>query len=178
MRTLTRLAGCGAALALMLAVTADVKAGKPGGGPKPVTQACTLTGDATGGGTVGITASSRGPLTMTVSSPTDLATTFGTLGAGDYEGLGRVLKKQGRLDFWFDFPADPTCRPIEWGEEPPYDPDEICCYELLLLNGVYDSRKDRVSFGSGTTAQLVDYCAGQKISPEGATANLLVQFVK
>jgi hypothetical protein len=176
MRNLTKLACCGAALALMAVVT-DGAAAKPGGGPQPVTQACTLTGDATGGGTVGITASSRGPLTMSVAEETDLATTFGTLGAGMYEGSGRVLKKQGRLDFWFDVPTR-TCRPLEWGEEfPPEDPD-VCCYELLLLNGVYNSKKDLVAFGSGTTAQLVDYCDNEKISPDDATANLLVQFSK
>ena len=110
---------------------------------------------------------------------TQLASTFVALGgAGTYEGLGRVLKKQGRLDFWFDFPADITSRPIEWGDTPGPDlnPD-VCCYELLLLNGVYDSKKDTVTFGSGTAAQLVDYCANEKISPDGATASLLVQFV-
>ena len=61
MRDLTKLACCGAALALALVMTAGVEAGKPSGGPKPVTQACELSGDATGGGNVGITASSRGP---------------------------------------------------------------------------------------------------------------------
>ncbi len=180
MRNLTKLACCGAALALMLVVTDGAVAGKPGAAPKPVTQACTLTGDATGGGTVGITASSRGPLEMAVKA---------RHGAGEhirlslhpgrdlYEGTGRVLKKQGRLDFWFDVPVR-TCRPLEWGETfPPADPD-VCCYELLLLNGVYNSKKDTVSFGSGTTAQLVDYCANERISPDDATANLLVQFLK
>jgi hypothetical protein len=177
MRDLTKLAFCGAALALMLVVTADVAGEKPGGGPKPVTQACTLGNDATGGGNVGITASSSAPLAMTVAAGTQLASTFSTLGAGAYEGLGRVLKKQGRLDFWFDFPADPTCRPIEWGEAPPYDP-EVCCYELLLLNGVYNSKKDTVWFGSGTEAQLVDYCANERLSPDGASADLVVRFLK
>jgi len=178
MRDLTKLACCGAALALMLVVTDGAVAGKPGGGPKPVTQACVLTGDAEGGGTVGITASSRGPLTMTINLGTQLASTFGALGAGTYEGSGRVLKKQGRLDFWFDYPADLTCRPLEWGEQfPPVDP-AVCCYELLLLNGVYNSKRDTVSFGSGTTAQLVDYCANQRLSPDDATASLFVQFVK
>jgi len=175
MRNLTKLACCGAALALMLVVADGAVAGKPGAAPKPVTQACTLTGDATGGGTVGITASSRGPLTMTITEG-GLEETFVALGgAGTYGGTGRVLKKQGRLDFWFDIPSR-TCRPLEWGETfPPADPD-VCCYELLLLNGVYNSKKDTVSFGSGTTAQLVDYCAPGKISPDGATANLLVIF--
>jgi hypothetical protein len=178
MRDLTKIVCCGAALALVLVMTAGVEAGKPGGGPKPVTQACELTGDATGGGTVGITASSRGPLAMTIAPDTQLANTFLALGgAGTYEGSGRVLKKQGRLDFWFDIPTD-TCRPLEYGEEIPPTDTTVCCYELLLLNGVYNSKEDTVTFGSGTTAQLVDYCVNQKISPEGATANLLVQFVK
>ena len=167
MRNLSRLACCGAALALMLAVTADVAGGKPGGGPKPVTQACTLSGDAAGDGNVGITASSSGPLMMDIAVGTQLAMTFSRLGPGEYQGLGRVLKKQGRLDFWFDSPTRPTCN----------DP-AVCCYELLLLNGVYDRTKDTVSFGSGTAAQLVDYCAQEKISPDGATANLLVSFSK
>lgn len=179
MRNLTKPACCGAALALMLAVTADVAGEKPGGGPKPVTQACALTGDATGGGNVGITASSSGPLTMDIAAGTQLASTFVALGgAGTYEGTGRVLKKQGRLDFWFDIPKDVTCRPLAWGEEiPPVDP-AVCCYELLLLNGVYDSRKDTVWFGSGTAAQLVDYCANERISPDGASAALVVRFLK
>jgi len=176
MCNLTKLACCGAALALILVVADGAVAGKPGAAPKPVTQACTLTGDADGGGNVGITASSRGPLEMTIKTDTQLASTFVALGgAGTYGGSGRVLKKQGRLDFWFDVPSR-TCRPLEWGETfPPADPG-VCCYELLLLNGVYNSKKDTVSFGSGTTAQLVDYCAPGKISPDGATATLLVQF--
>jgi hypothetical protein len=177
MRNLTKLACCGAALALVLVVS-DAVAGKPGGGPPVVTQACTLSGDATGRGTAGITASSRGPLAMDVQTGTQLASTFVALGgAGTYEGTGRVLKKQGRLDFWFDVPAR-TCRPLEWGEEYPPEDSDVCCYELLLLNGVYNAKKDLVSFGSGTAAQLVDYCAPAKISPDGATASLLVQFLK
>jgi hypothetical protein len=104
-----------------------------------------------------------------------LAYTFSSLGTGPYEGTGRVLKKQGRLDFWFQTDGS-ECRPLEWGEEyPPVDP-KVCCYELLLLNGVYNSKKDLVTFGPGTAAQLVDYCAPGKISPDGATASLLVQF--
>lgn len=180
MRDLTRLACCGAALALILVVTDGAVAGKPGAGPKPVTQACALSGDASGSGQVGITASSSGPLTTQIAAGTRLASTFLALGgAGTYEGLGRVLKKQGRLDFWFDVPADVTCRPIEWGDEPGPDLDPaVCCYELLLLNGVYDSRNDTVWFGTGTEAQLVDYCANQKISPEGASASLVVRFLK
>lgn len=178
MRNPTKLACCGAALALALVVADGALAGKPGDGPKPVTQACTLSGDAEGGGTVGITASSRGPLTMTVAASTQLAGTFVVLGgAGTYGGTGRVLKKQGRLDFWFDVPTR-TCRPLEWGEEYPPEDSEVCCYELVLLNGVYNSKKDAVSFGSGTTAQLVDYCRAEKISPDDATASLLVQFLK
>lgn len=47
---------------------------------------------------------------------------------------------------------------------PPDDPD-VCCYELLLLNGVYNGKKDTVAFGSGTTAQLVDYCTPAKDLP-------------
>jgi hypothetical protein len=178
MRNLTKLSCGGAALALALVVADGAVADKPGGGPKPVTQACTLSGDAMGGGTVGITAASRGTLTMVITANTQLAGTFIALGgAGTYAGTGRVLKKQGRLDFWFDVP-DRTCRPLEWGEEyPPEDPN-VCCYELVLLNGVYNSKKDLVSFGSGTIAQLVDYCRAEEISPDNATANLLVQFLK
>jgi hypothetical protein len=178
MRNFAKLACCGAALGLTLVVTDGTVAAKPGAAPKPVTQACTLSGDATGDGVVGITASSRGPLTMTITAGTQLGDTFTALGGGgEFEGSARVLKKQGRLDFWFDVPAR-VCRPLEYGEEfPPADP-EVCCYELLLLNGVYYSKQDTVVFGSGTTAQLVDYCAPARISPDGATANLLVQFVK
>jgi len=172
MRNLTKLACCGSALALMLVVTDGAMAGKPGGGPKPVMQACTLSSDADGGGTVGITAWSSGPLTMTNISG-ELADVFGTL-SSNQTGLGRVLKKQGRLDFWFD-PDNAECRPIEWGEVPPYDPD-VCRYELLLLNGVYNSKRDTVSFGPGTEALLYDFVLGDQVG--SGTATLLVTFLK
>ena len=56
MRNLARLACFGAALALVLGLTGDVRAGKPDkpagkpGSDEPKTQACTLTGDAEGEG--------------------------------------------------------------------------------------------------------------------------------
>ena len=177
MRNFTRLACCGAALALALGVTADVRAGKPGN-DQPKTQACTLTGEAEGTGRVGIDAKSYGPLTMTVKNG-QLAIVFDTLGVATYSGRGRVLKSQGRLDFHFDIPAS-ECRPIAWGEEPGSLPDGVCRYHLMLLYGVYDRKKDDVVFQApGTEAQLFDYDypvgSGLVLIGEGS-ANLMLLF--
>lgn len=196
---------CGAAaLALVLGVTTETRAGKPdkpGGKPgndQPKTQACILTeeGDATGGGEVGVDAKSYGPLTMTVVAEpltacdpdTDinscnLANVIAALQPLDsYYGLGRILKREGRLDFDFNIedgkPEDVDCRPIEWGEEPGPNLDPaVCRYNLLLMNGVYDRKSDSVEFGSGTTAQLFDWRAAPGSIRIGyGSARLLVQF--
>jgi len=180
MHNLTRLACCGAALALMLVVSADLTAGKPGGGPKPVTQFCTLDGDAGGTGTVGITASSSGPLMMIVLGG-ELAGVFDALGGPQtFAGQGRVLKKEGRLDFHFNSDGG-NCRPIAWGEKPgPGLPSEVCRYHLLLLNGVYNRTADDVVFQAPITeAQLFDYHPelgnGLVLIGEGS-ASLMVLF--
>jgi hypothetical protein len=198
MYRLTKVACGAAALALVLGVTTETRAGKPdkpGGKPgndQPKTQACILTedGDATGGGEVGVDAKSYGPLTMTVvAEPTgcdpdgetntcNLADVFTPLGTDEpYDGLGRVLKRDGRLDFDFNLDGS-TCRPIEWGEEPGPDLDPaVCRYNLLLMNGVYDRKSDSVEFGSGTTAQLFDWRAAPGSVRIGhGSARLLVQF--
>lgn len=179
MRKLTRLACGGAALALVLGVTADVKAGKPGN-DQPKTQACTLTGDAQGAGQVGIDAKSYGPLTMTVEEGTALAAVFVRLGVTEaYSGQGRVLKSQGRLDFHFDTPGS-ECRPIAYGEEPgPGLPAEVCRYHLLLLNGVYNRKANEVEYQAPTTeAQLFDYTipVGSGTLIGEGSANLMVLF--
>lgn len=176
MRNLTRLACGGAALALMLAVTADVRAGKPGN-DQPKTQACTLTGDAEGTGRVGIDAKSYGPLSMTVQSG-PLAGVFATLGPATYSGQGRVLKNQGRLDFHFDIPVS-ACRPPAYGEEPGSLPDGVCRYHLMLLNGVYDRKANEVVYHApGTEAQLFDYDipVGEGTLIGEGSANLMVRF--
>ena len=175
MGNLTRLACSTAALALMLGVTADVGAGKPGS-DQPKKQACTLTGEAEGAGQVGIDAKSYGPLTMTVKSG-QLANVFATLGVATYSGQGRVLKSQGRLDFHFDIPAS-DCRPIAWGEDPGDLPEGVCRYHLLLQNGVYDRKTDDVVFQAGTEAQLFDYQipVGEGTLIGEGSANLMVLF--
>ena len=88
-----------------------------------------------------------------------------------------MLKRQGRLDFYFDLPAS-ECRPGGWDDEPGPGTG-ICQYRLILLNGVYDRKPDTVEFTDGTEALLVDswgviYGYDPLIS-EG-TANLVVQF--
>ena len=178
MRNFTRLACCGAALALALGVTADVRAGKPGN-DQPKTQACTLTGEAEGTGRVGIDAKSYGDLSMTVQSGSLAAVFNQELGVGTFSGKGRVLKTQGRLDFHFDL-SETGCRPPAYGEEPGSLPDGVCRYHLMLLNGVYNRKKDDVVFQApGTEAQLFDYDyrvgSGLVLIGEGS-ANLMLLF--
>lgn len=191
MRNLARLACFGAALALVLGLSRDVGAGKPGS-DEPKTQACTLTGDATGGGVVGIDAKSYGPLTMFVETGA-LAAVFNSAQGPEpeqnsypelsvpktFEGQGRVLKRQGRMDFAFN--SDSTaCRVREWEEEPGPNLDpEVCQYELLIAYGVYDRKADEVTFtAGGNTAQLFDnrIPVGEGMLIGEGTASLLVDF--
>jgi hypothetical protein len=175
MNRLGTLLSSAAVLALVCGVAADAKPSKV------TTQACILleVGDASGEGEVGIDVKSYGPLAMTVLRG-ELEALFagGGLGPnGSYSGPGRVLKRQGRLDFYFDLPAS-DCRPAGWEDEPGPGTG-FCQYRLILLNGVYDRKPDTVEFTDGTEALLVDswgvvYGYDPLIS-EG-TANLVVQF--
>lgn len=186
MRKLTTVACGAAALALVLGVTMETRAGKPdkpGGNPgshQPRTQACILTedGDATGGGRVGVDVGSTGPLVMTVKDGTPLGQVFAELGTTDpYSGVGSVFKKQGRLDFYFGI-EEPDCRPAEWGEEPGSGTG-ICRYRLILLNGVYARKADRVEFTAdgGATAILNDnWLVPDDPEISSGKANLVVQF--
>jgi hypothetical protein len=186
MRRLTKVACGAAALALVLGVTTETRAGKPdkpGGKPgndQPKTQACILTedGDATGGGEVGVDAKSYGPLTMTVEAGTPLGQVFAVLGTTDpYSGVGSVFKKQGRLDFYFGI-EEPECRPAEWGEEPGPGTG-ICRYRLILLNGVYVRKADRVEFtaaGAATAILNDNWLVPGDPEISSGTANLVVQF--
>jgi hypothetical protein len=195
---LTKVACGAAALALVLGVTAETRAGKPDkptGTPandQPKTQACTLgeEGDATGEGQVGIDAKSYGKLTLTLVEGKPLESVFsGALSdLMTFHGQGRVLKRQGYLDFHFDS-GDTSqdlvgCRPIEFGEEPGpgLDPD-VCQYHLQMLNGVYDRKADTVTF-TNTMAQIFDYRSsmpnedgsGYKLLIGSGSASVLVQF--
>jgi len=184
MRNFTKLACCAATLAVVLGVATRAEAGKPDkpGGDQPKTQACVLSGDATGGGQVGIDAKSYGPLAMTVVSGGQLELLFGAGGFGPngaYSGLGRVLKNQGRLDFYFDSPAS-VCRPADWGDEPGPGTG-ICRYRLILLNGVFAQKAERVEFTAtgGAGGLLYDNWGvvyGYDPLISSGTANLQVQF--
>jgi hypothetical protein len=176
---MTRRAGAllasAAILALVFGVTANAKPSKV------TTQACTLLddGDASGGGDVGIDVKSYGPLSMTVLGG-GLEALFeggGFSPNGAYSGPGRVLKRQGRLDFYFDLPAS-DCRPAGWDDEPGPGTG-FCQYRLILLNGVYDRKADTVEFTDGTEALLVDSWGvvyGYDTLISEGTANLVVQF--
>jgi hypothetical protein len=176
MNELTKLACGAAALALVLGATAETTAGRPGD-DKARTQACVLTGDATGGGQVGIDAKSDGSLEMTISADTSLARVFDLLGVSSYSGLGRVLKREGRLDFYFGV-EEPDCRPAEWGEQPGPGTG-ICRYRLILLNGVYARKAGTVEFAAtgGADAALYDnwMVPGDPLLASG-TADLVVRF--
>jgi hypothetical protein len=190
MRNITKLVCCGAALALMLGVAADVGAGKPDkpdkpghpGQGDPKTQACTLADDSDATSTectVGVDAKSFGPLGMAIEAGTSLADTFAALnGAGTYTGLGRVLKRQGFLDFTFNTDGS-DCRPLEFGEPTGSElPGDVCHYLLQVRYGVYDRKGDSVIF-QNSLAWLYDHSlpeGGQLISVVGDTANLQFLF--
>jgi len=172
-----------AVLALVCGVAADATARKPDkpgkpGGDAPKTQACTLSGEADGQGVVGVDAKSYGPLTVTAlrGMLDDVFVAGGFSPNGSYIGQGRVLKKQGRLDFSFGV-TEPECRPKEWGEEPGPGTG-ICQYQLILINGVYDRKRDEVAFSAtgGTGVLLYDTWLDDPLISEDGTANLLVQF--
>jgi hypothetical protein len=177
MRRLGTLLSSAAVLALVCGVVADAKPKKPG--PKPATQLCELDGDATGGGQVGINVTTYGTLTM-INLEGELDDVFIRAGDfspnGSYTGQGRVLKRQGRLDFSFGV-LEPDCRPKEWGEDPGPGTG-ICQYQLILLNGVYHRKQDEVVFSAtdGTEVLLYDTWLDDPLIVEGGTANLLVQF--
>ncbi len=104
MNRLGTLLSSAAVLALVCGVAANAKP------TKVTTQACTLLedGDASGEGDVGIDVRSYGPLAMNILRG-GLETLFvegGFSPNGAYSGPGRVLKRQGRLDFYFDLPDD------------------------------------------------------------------------
>jgi hypothetical protein len=180
MHRLTKVACGAAALALVLGVSRETRAGKPDkpGSDHTNTQACELTGDATGQGQVGVDPKNDGPLEMTVKANTSLADVFAVLGtSGPYSGVGSVFKKQGRLDFYFDLPAS-DCRPAEWGEDPGPGTG-ICEYRLILLNGVYARKADRVEFtadGAATAILNDNWLVPGDPEISSGTANLAVQF--
>ena len=154
-----------AILALLSGAAGDATAGKPKKpGPTPVTQSCTLSaGDATGGGNVGISVTAYGDLAMTVGGGTNLAA---VLPAGSYSGIGRVLKKNGRMDFAFNDDGI-ICRLAESGDGPPpiYDPD-VCRYRLILEFGLYDRKADLVRFDlPDSRARLWDF--QQELNDQG-----------
>lgn len=157
MSRLTTMACLGATLGLLLGGPGLAGAGKPDkpgkpGNDVPRTQACTLVGDANGSGTVGVDAKSHGPLTMTVGGTLDevfMCQYFSP--EEEYSGQGRVLKKQGRLDFWFDETGS-DCRPRDWGE--PFG-EGICRYRLILYDGLFDRKGDQVFF-ENARAELWD----------------------
>jgi hypothetical protein len=186
MHDMKRLACCGAALALTLGVAADAGAGKPDkpghpGAKEPKTQACTLDGDATSTEClVGIDPGSFGPLKMDIKQGSELADTFAALGGeGEYEGLGRVLKRQGFLDFTFNLPAS-ECRPLDWDDVmgPGLADEGVCQYLLQVRYGVYDRKGDSVTFGVNSQAWLLDTWLPEQqlISEPGDTASLYFEF--
>jgi hypothetical protein len=171
-------------LGLVCGAYAEARPGKPDkpakpGEDRPKTQACTLSGDASGAGVVGIDAKSYGPLEMTgLGGMLDgVFVSAGFSPNGSYTGQGRVLKKQGRLDLSFGV-TEPDCRPGDWGEEPGPGTG-ICQYQLILVNGVFDRKGDEVVFSAtgGTEVLLYDsWLAAEDRLISGGTADLLVQF--
>ena len=172
MRRLGTLLSSAAVLALVCGVVADAKPSKQ------FTRPCELSGEASGGGEVGVKAWSYGPLTMTIlgGGLQDLLEGGGLGPNGYYSGPGRVLDN--RLDLYFDDLPDTGCRPKDW-EDTPGPGTGICRYRLILLNGVYDQNADKVEFSTETEALLVDYWGEvygyDPLISEG-TANLVVQF--
>lgn len=157
-----------AVVALFFGVAASAKPSKT------FTRPCELTGDAFGEGEVGVKAWSYGPLTMTVQDG-GLQSLFvggGFSPDGVYVGPGRVSET--RLDLYFDLPES-DCRPAT-SDDPPGPGTGVCQYRLILLNGVYYRNEDKVEFGAGTEALLIDNWLTDPVIAEG-TANLTVQFL-
>jgi hypothetical protein len=163
MRTLGTLLSSAAALALACGAVADAKPKKPG--PTPVTQPCVLSGDATGGGEVGVSVTAYGNLAMTVSGGTNLAV---VLPAGSYSGIGRVLKgKRSRLDFGFNDDGL-SCRLPESADGPPPNTNpEVCQYQLILAYGTYDREADLVVFEGSPDATALLYDRQQSLNEDG-----------
>jgi hypothetical protein len=115
-----------------------------------------LSGDATEGGEVGVNVTTYGVLEMTVLPYTNLA---GVLTAGSYFGIGRVLKKNGRLDFGFNDDGTICRMPVSSDGPPPILDSAVCQHHLILQHGLYDRKADLVVFEGppDATALLYDY---------------------
>ncbi len=153
---------------------ADRGGGGDKGGGKVKTELCIMTGDVSSAAPVEVgTAAwqySPEPITLYL---TDKLLAVGPddepawgLTEGDYSGYARVLKKDGRLDFAFT-PYDAYgCRPVEWGDEYPFD--EVCPYELILMNGLYDRKADTDTFSGATVEKIISYYPPTGGGPGGA----------
>jgi hypothetical protein len=152
-------------------VTAE-KPDKPGGGGggggdkggRTTTEVCKMSGDIQsivdgtfGEVEVGVTVQRYGPKVDLWLSSALLQGAWAEweLTETTYSGFVRVLKKDGRLDFVFNKDGS-DCRPIKWGDEPPYA-DDICSFELILDHGVYDRRADTDLFMGSSVDKYISF---------------------
>lgn len=112
-----------------------------GGGAKVTTEVCNMAGDVSSAGPVevGIDVKTYGPNILLILSP--------SLAGSEFEGTfpceARVLKKDGRLDFYYDGDGEnPGCGGPEFKSSA-----NVCPYRLILLDGNYDRQADTVFFG-------------------------------
>jgi hypothetical protein len=172
-----------AKLALVVTTAALLALPATGAGPKPKYEACSISGDVESFGEVVIGANVPAYESVYLRLASNLLAVDGNLiasyGEGDdpiwkgdfdpspsllpgatdgyYYGNIRLLKNQGRLDFFFS-PVHPcTNPPTDEGPGRSYD-SETCPFALVILDGITDT--DSVTFDSSARVLLMDYTLG------------------
>ena len=122
--------------------------GGGGGGAKVTTEMCKFTGEDVSSAipvAVGIDVKTYGPSILLTLSPS-LAGEY----AGTYWGVARMLKKDGRLDFYFD----PSGTNTNCGALQSNSSTIVCPDRLILLDGIYDRKANTVSFSQPARVYL------------------------
>ena len=146
----------------------------PGGGggeAKVTTELSKITGNLSSSGAVevGIEVKTYGPNILLTFSPSLLGYDY----EGTYEGAARVLKKDGRLDFYFDLEGDHQgCGAPQFKSN-----DNVCPYALILLDGIYDRKADTVYFGPPARVYLYNAVLGEVVGKTmGEAESVTVDF--
>jgi len=171
-----------AKLAVVVTAAALLALPVTGAGPKPKYEACTISGDVVSVSEVVIGVNVPAFESVYLRLAPNLLAVDGSLitsyGEGDdpvwrgdfepspwllpgvtdgYYGNIRLLKNQGRLDFFFS-PVHPcTNPPTDEGPGRSYD-SETCPFALVILDGITDT--DSVTFDSSARVLLMDYTLG------------------
>lgn len=149
---------------------ADKGRGGGGGGAKVTTEMCKITGEVSSAGpvAVGTNVGVYSPENITLT----LSPTFAPGYAATYEGVARVLKRQGRLDFYFDHSGEnTTCGPRLDDSS-----TNVCPDRLILLDGVYDRKADTIVISQPARVYLyLDFGTYEVFGGDGQDGRTLVQ---